>query len=447
MEVLSVFFAFMVLASGAFITVRLGFFQFTHFFRAISTVLSPQKTPKNGGSVSPFQALAAALGGSIGTANIAGVASALALGGAGAVFYMWLATLVGMAVKFSEIVLAVKYREKRGGAYLGGPMLYIEKGLCNGRGSVRLVLARAFAFFGLVSSCVGTPLVQANTIAESFSDMLGAFKFGLSPSFTKPVCGAILALIVGLVVIGGIRRIGRVSEIVVPFMALGYVAVCLVVLIRFRTRLIPSIGMIFASALSPRAAFGGAAGFGIMRAMRVGIARGVYSNEAGVGSAPMAHACAETRGSVQQGLYGIFEVFADTLVMCTLTALVVLASGVKLPAEPYASGTGIALSAFSSVLGEKTASIFLAVSLLLFAFTSIIAWSVYGLNCAKYLFGERVCTPYRIVFTLLCAVGTLIRSDIVWRGGEMLNYLMAAPNLVALVFLTREVEKEVAFTK
>ena len=205
--------------------------------------------------------------------------------------------------------------------------------------------------------------------------------------------------------------------------------------------------MIFSGAFSPRAAFGGAAGFGIMRAMRVGIARGVYSNEAGVGSAPMAHACAETRGSVQQGLYGIFEVFADTLVMCTLTALVVLASGVKLPAGPSASGTGIALSAFSSVLGEKTASIFLAVSLLLFAFTSIIAWSVYGLNCAKYLFGERVCTPYRIVFTLLCAVGTLIRSDVVWRGGEMLNYLMAAPNLVALVFLTREVEKEVAFTK
>lgn len=447
MDALSAFFALIVLVSGAVISIRLRFFQFRHFFTALRAVLFPGKQRKSKDSLTPFQALASALGGSIGTANIAGVAGALTLGGPGAVFYMWLAALFGMAVKFAEIVLAVKYRERRGGAYLGGPMLYIEKGLKKRRGlkGVGLLLARAFAVFGLISSCVGTPLVQANTIAESGVDMLRAFSFSPAPILVKAAFGLLSALAVGLVVIGGIKRIGRVSEFIVPFMAAGYVLFSVIALVHYRSNVMPSIASIFRGAFSVRSACGGIVGFGIIRAMRVGIARGVYSNEAGVGSAPMAHAQADTTGTVCQGLYGIFEVFADTLVMCTLTALVVLSSGVLVENGASVSGTRIALAAFAGVFGERIAGVFLAVSLVLFAFTSIIGWSVYGLNCAEYLFGKRASVPYRIVFTLLTVLGALLRPGAVWKGGEMLNYLMAAPNLIALMLLLGEVKKETGY--
>lgn len=458
MDGFSSFFAILMLCAGVFLTVRINFFQFTHLGCAIKTALgigqkrsarSKQKFDASG--VTPFQALSSALGGSIGTANIAGVASAIAIGGAGAVFYMWLAALVGMGVKFCEIVLALRYREKRGGQWCGGAMLYIEKGFRKSNTGSRFLqsvskpLAAGFALFGLLASSVGTPLVQSNTIAMSVNDAVLLF---LPKAEQKTVCiiaGAVTAALVGIVILGGIQRIGKASEIIVPFMAIGYIAICIIVLSRFGSRILPAFCDIFSSALGIKQAVGGAAGFGAARALRIGTARGVYSNEAGVGSAPMAHACANTNDPVKQGMYGIFEVFADTIVMCTMTALVVLASGIPLQAGGEISGTSIALRAFSTVLPERTTGIFLAVSMLLFAYTSLLGWAVYGMQCAKYLFGKRAQVPFCILYTALTFAGALMKVDFVWTAGETLNYLMAVPNMLALLVLNREVRRETAF--
>ena len=448
-----------MLSCGLAQTGAIRSFQFAHLSESIRTVLFPKrerghsehKTVKALGGTTPFQAMASALGGSIGTANIAGTASAIAIGGAGAVFYMWLAAIFGMALKFSEIVLALKYRERRGGEYAGGPMQYMERGL-GGKGLRSPILAKiakpmatCYAVFTLLSSALGTPLVQANTVARSAADAVRTFHPGINEGLILASAGIICAMLTGIVVIGGAMRIGKLSALLVPFMAFVYVGVCAAVLIKFRANILPSFARILKEAFGFRQAGGGLCGYCIARAMRVGISRGVYSNEAGVGSSAMAHAGAQTDSPVRQGLYGIFEVFADTLVMCTLTALVVLASGVALPSDAKSSGTSIALSAFSSVLGEKAAGVFLSFSLLLFAYTSIIGWSVYGLSAAKYLFGEKAKKPYCVIFTLLTALGAFVRVDIAWKCGEALNYLMAAPNLIALMLLSKEVKKEIAY--
>ena len=287
--------------------------------------------------------------------------------------------------------------------------------------------------------------MQSNTIAMSVNDAVLLF---LPKAEQKTVCiiaGAVTAALVGIVILGGIQRIGKASEIIVPFMAIGYIAICIIVLSRFGSRILPAFCDIFSSALGIKQAVGGAAGFGAARALRIGMARGVYSNEAGVGSAPMAHACANTNDPVKQGMYGIFEVFADTIVMCTMTALVVLASGIPLQACGEISGTSIALRAFSTVLPERTTGIFLAVSMLLFAYTSLLGWAVYGMQCAKYLFGKRAQVPFCILYTVLTFAGALMKVDFVWTAGETLNYLMAAPNMLALLVLNREVRRATAF--
>lgn len=444
MDAFSSFFAVLMLSAGVFITLRLGGFQFTHLMAALKTALRPAFGKKPGAEkagVTPFQAMASALGGSVGTANIAGTAGALALGGPGAIFWMWVAALFGMAVKFSEIVLALRYREKRNGEWVGGPMLYIERGLGAMRRSPaarRLSgpLARSFALFALLASLIGTPLVQANTVAESALSTVAAF--GGCTAAVKPAAAPLLAALVGIVVLGGAKRIGRISELLVPFMALAYILVSLVVLVHFRRNIGPALLSILRGAFGARQAAGGICAYSLVAALRVGTARGVYSNEAGVGSSPMAHACAETDDPVGQGLFGIFEVFADTLVMCTLTALCVLSSGVPLSG----SGAGIALSAFSSVLGGRAAGVFLAVSLLLFAYTSIIGWSAYGLQAVVYLFGKGAKLPFCLLFTALTALGVFLRSEAVWKAGETLNYLMAAPNMLAVLLLSGEVKKE-----
>jgi AGCS family alanine or glycine:cation symporter len=459
MELFSSFFSIIVLSGGLAQTVGLRAFQFKHLRKSIMTVLFASnangkhcnKCSPSCRGTTPFEAMASALGGSIGTANIAGTASAVAIGGAGAVFYMWLAGVFGMALKFSEIVLSIKYREKRGGAYYGGPMSYIERGIGKGAchsptlSKLAKLAAVSYAVFTLFSSALGTPLVQANTLARSAADMLVAFDLRFSDTAVFAAAGAVCAALTGIVVIGGVKRIGRVSALIVPFMALTYIGVCLAVLIKFRTNLLSSIGRIFSEAFGFRALGGGFCGVCVAKAVRTGISRGVYSNEAGVGSSAMAHASAQTDSAVRQGLFGIFEVFADTLIMCSLTALVVLSSGVSLPSDPTVSGSSIALSAFSSVLGEKAASVFLSASLLLFAYTSIIGWSVYGLSAAKYLFGEKAKKPFCIAFTLLTALGAFVRVDIAWKCGELFSFLMAAPNVVALLLLSKEVKKEIGF--
>ncbi len=448
MNAFSSFFAVLTLLSGAVLTGRTRGFQFTHFGRSLAAVFRRKRPQKplskasGGRAVTPFQAMASALGGSVGTANIAGTAGAIALGGPGAVFWMWAAGLLGMGVKFAEIVLALLYREKRNGEYFGGPMLYIEKGL-GGRGAFRffaLPLARCFAVFGLLAGSISTPLVQSNTVAESAALMFSALRPAPGAAFLRPCAALFMALLVGAAVLGGVRRIGRISEYTVPFMALLYAAACCAVLFVFRRNLGMAFASILRGAFGLRPAAGGLFGYGMLRAMRVGMARGVYSNEAGVGSAPIAHACAETTDPVIQGMYGVFEVFADTLVMCSLTALCVLASGAF---TAKGGGTAIALAAFAPVFGRKASAVFLALSLLLFAYTSVIGWSVYGLRCGEWLFGKKARLPCCAVITLCSALGAFIPAARVWQFGETLNYLMAAPNLLALLALSGDVRREV----
>ena len=438
MNGLSNFFAQAVLFSGLLLTLKLRFFPLRSLPAAVRAVLFSKKSARGSGGVTPFQAMASALGGCIGTANVAGVSGALAVGGPGAVFWMWMAGLFGMAVKYAEIVLAVRYREKRGGEYFGGPMLYIKNGLGRriGEGPSR-ALAALFAFFGLLACLIGTPLVQANTACESAVNMCKTLLPAIPPAGVRAVFSALIAALTGAVIFGGAKRIGRLSGVLVPFMALIYAACSFAVLVKFRLNIAPAFVSIVKGAFGARQLCGGLVGYGMLRALRVGVARGVYSSEAGVGSAPMIHAKADTGDPVRQGLYGIFEVFADTLIMCSLTAFSVLASG----AEPTV-GTGAPLAAFSAVMGREAASVLLAVSLLLFAFTSLIGWSSYGLACCESLFGPRSRRPFLAAFTLLTALGGFLRASLVWKAGELLNYLMAMPNLLALLLLSGEVLTE-----
>lgn len=409
-------------------TVGLKGFQFTHLFSSIKSVFIK---PKKGDGITPFQAVSAALGGSVGTANIAGVAGAIVLGGPGAVFWMWVSAFAGMASKFCETFLAVKYR--------GGAMRYIELGL----GKKFKPLSYAFSVFGALASLIGTALVQSNTTALFSLEAARFFGIGLKRTPLLLFFGVLTALFASLVILGGAKRVARFSERAVPFMALAYAAASLAVIIMNRERLLPALESIFFSAFGIKPVSGCFAGLGIKKALRVGVARGVYSNEAGVGSSPMAHALSNDNDPVKHGMLGIFEVFADTIVICTLTALVILTSGIAIPyGESGVSGAGLVSSAFAGLFG-RSSSIFISVSVLLFAFTSITGWSLYGENCVKFIFGERSVTAYRIVYVLLMPLGAVIPTDAVWRMGESFNYLMALPNLLALVLLLKEVKEGV----
>lgn len=450
MNMFSSFFAVIMLAAGCFLSGKTGFFQLSHIGASIKTALGfdaqkGQRAKKDVSGVSSFQALSTALGSSIGTANIAGVAGAIAIGGPGAVFWMWIAAFFGMGAKYAEIVLAIKYRERRNGSWNGGPMLYIENGLSKRGGLLRSMsrpLAIGFALFGAASALIGTTLVQSNTIAMSILDAVHIYYPDANSVTICVISGLLVALLVGIVIIGGVSRIGRTSELVVPFMAVAYLVVCCIVLFNFRANIGRAFISIIQGAFGAKQMLGGTVGFGFTQAFRTGIARGVYSNEAGIGSAPMLYAQASTNDPVKQGMYGIFEVFADTIVMCTMTALVVLASGISVPYGNFGvSGTQIALNAFSTVMPAKVAGLFLAISMLLFAFTSILGWSVYGIQCIKYLFGEKSIKPFCIVYSAFIFVGALLRVDIVWKAGETLNYLMAIPNLFAVMLLSSEVRR------
>lgn len=430
-----------MLAVGAFLTFKLGFFQFTHLGKSISGAFSGvfrKRGCKSGAlseeaaRITPFQALATALGGSVGTANIAGVAGAIIIGGAGAIFWMWVAAFLGMATKLAEIVLAVLYRDKKLGH--GGAMFYIERGM----GAKFRPLAVCFALFGALASLVGTALVQSNTVALAAYDMFVGFGCVIGPGTIRFATGCVTSALVGAVILGGMKRIGGFSEKVVPFMALAYIFASLVVVLFNADRLQDAFRSILNSAFDFRAAVGGAAGHAFSR----GVSRGVYSNEAGIGSAPMAYAEAQGSDPVRQGMLGIFEVFVDTIVMCTLTALVILTSGVLIPwGERTASGTTLALSAFGSVFPSSVASVFLAAAILLFAFTSIVGWSFYGVRCAEYLFGSRAGMIFNVIYLLLIPIGAISSVSVVWAVGETLNYLMAMPNVIALVALSGKVKR------
>ena len=448
----------LLVGTGLYLSIRSGFLQFSKFGYAMKNtfgkILNKQNAGK--GEVTPFQAMTTALAGTVGTGNIAGVTGAIFIGGPGAVFWLWISALVGMVTKYSEVVLAVKYRERnKDGDWVGGPMYYIKNGL----GKNWVWLAFIFAFFGMIASFGIGNTTQVDSIATAIGTAISSFGgdisantvhlFGHDVAVARLVIGVIVAIITAVVIIGGIKRIGAVTEKLVPFMAVIYIIAALVVVFGNLGQLGTVLGAIFRGAFSPRAIAGGALGVGIMTTIQKGIARGVFSNEAGLGSAPIAHAATSETDPVKQGVYGIFEVFMDSIVICTLTAFALLMGlsgqvGINGIEWGVSHGSEMVVAAFSGIFGGKFASIVIAVGLSLFALSTILSWSLYGSRCCEFLFGKAskgATLIYKICFCVILVVGSTLGLDIVWDIGDALNGLMAIPNLIALLLLSGTIIK------
>lgn len=424
---------------GLYYSIRTGFFQLFSWRlwmkSTLGSLLHPRAAGGRKGGITQFQALATALASTIGTGSIAGVATAIFWGGPGAVFWMWISAFLGMMTGCAEKTLAVRYRRPgKGGGWEGGPMDYISRGL----GAP--ALAALFALCCVAASIGGGNMVQSNSIATSLRAA-----FGWNPL----AVGAAVAVLSGVVVLGGIGRIGRVSECLVPVMALLFIGGGVVVLACHAQAILPALRNIVTSALTPQAELGGAAGYGMMTAMRYGVARGVFTNEAGLGSSAMAHAAADVEEPAEQGMWGVFEVFIATIVVCTVTALVILTTGVYSESEALSAiqsgvipqqmlGAPLSVAAFSTVFGPF-GGIFVAVCLMLFAFTSLLGWSYYGERSLAYLAGsERFTGIYRLVFLVGIVVGSTADLSVVWQLADICNGLMALPNLIALLLLSPE---------
>lgn len=423
---------------GVMFTVRTGFFQFTKirvwFGQTIGEVFRNRRVRKTEDehSISQFQSFCTALAATLGTGNITGVAAALIVGGPGAIFWMWVSAFLGMMTIYAENLLGIRYRYKnRKGEWVGGAMVYMERGL-GGKW-----LAAVFAVFCILASFGMGNMTQANSMAS-----------GLKESFSIPpfLTGVFVALIVAAVVLGGVKRIAAVTEKVVPVVALFYMSGAILVLIHFREEVPRAFGMIFEGAFQMKAVGGGALGYSVRQAMKVGISRGVFSNEAGLGSSVMAHAASDVKSPVVQGMWGIVEVFIDTIVVCTMTALVILSSGVYQP-QVYlqnmtrgianVDGTTLTGSAFSTVIpwGDK----FLAISIVLFAFATMVGWAYFGERTAAYLFGEKSAFLYKMLYVLMILPGCMMTPHLAWEVADTFNGLMALPNLTALILLSGEV--------
>ncbi|PPK53291.1 alanine/glycine:cation symporter family protein [Marinobacter persicus] len=377
------------------------------------------------GEIPPFQALMTALSATVGTGNIAGVATAVFLGGPGALFWMWLTALVGMATKYSEAVLAVRFREvDERGKHVGGPMYYIRNGL----GNKWAWLGVLFAIFAAVAAFGIGNTVQANSVADVLET-----NFGL-PHW---VTGLILMVLVGMVLIGGIRRIGQVASALVPFMAVSYVLIGLIVLAINANEIPSAIATVFSSAFSGSAAEGGFAGAAVWAAIRFGVARGIFSNEAGLGSAPIAHAVAQTKDPVKQGMVAMLGTFIDTIIVCSITGLVIITSGAWTSGETGAALTSLAFESGLPGFGNYI----VAISLAIFAFTTILGWSFYGERCIEFLFGPKAIVPYRVVWIAAIPVGATVNLGFIWLVADTLNAMMALPNLIALLLLSPVVFK------
>ncbi len=404
---------------GIFLTLRLRFLSITRLPTAFILLWSGRRS-SHSGEISPFQALMTALSATIGTGNIAGVATAIYAGGPGAIFWMWMIALFGMATKYAEAVLAVKYRQRdAAGRYVGGPMYYIRHGLGAGYGW----LATAFALFGMLAAFGIGNMVQANTVAAALHDR-----------FDMPLwlSGLIAAVLVAMVIIGGIRRIGEVAARIVPVMAGAYILCALTVLVLNFGQVPAALQLIISDAFTGTAAGGGFLGASVWMAIRFGVARGIFSNESGLGSAAIAHAAARTNSPVQQGLVAMLGTFIDTLIVCTMTALVIIISGAWQSGE---NGAALSTLAFATTLSQTGAYI-VVFGLVVFAFTTMLGWSYYGERCAAYLFGQRIITPYRLAWVLAIYIGAVQKIDLVWNFSDAMNGLMALPNLVALLLLS-----------
>ena len=423
---------------GVVFTVRTRFVQLRRFGDMLRLTLVALTRRKNAvpGEVSPLQAMTTALAATVGTGNIAGVAGAIALGGPGAVFWMWVSAFLGMATKYAEVVLAVRYRQRAAdGTFCGGPMYYIR---ALGRGFASL--ARLFALLGALAAFGIGNMVQANTAAEAAAFSLTAFFPALPGAPLRLFVGLLLSLAVALALMGGAARIGRATERLVPLMSALYACMALSVVFLHLPAAARALGDIVTSAFSPRAAWGGAAGIGLQTALRCGMERGMFSHEAGMGSAPIAHAGAQTDDPDRQGLFGIFEVFADTIVICTLTALAILASGAEVP-YGRAAGAELTIAAMGTVFGDGFAALLTSACLVLFALSTMLSWSLYGERCFAYLTGGHAAALYRAAFIAAVVLGATMRMEAVWALSGTLNGLMAVPNLIALFPLSGEVAR------
>ena len=429
-----------ILGVGLLLSVRTNFLQIRKFPYAIKTTLGRvfKRKDASDGTMTPFQAVCTALAGTVGTGNIAGVAGAIAIGGPGAVFWMWCSALLGMCTKFAEVTLAVHYRERSdAGEWVGGPMYYIKNGL----GKRWQFLAVLYSLFGVLTVFGTGNATQVNTITTAIDTALLEFHIvaeDILPTLNL-VIGILCAMLVAMVLLGGIKRIGSVSEKLVPFMALFYVILAVGVVLLNLPRLPYVIEEIFAGAFNPAAFTGGAIG-SLFLSMKNGVSRGIFSNEAGLGTGSIAHACADTRKPVKQGMFGIFEVFADTIVICTLTAMVVLCSSVPVN-YGTAAGAELTISGFTATYGGW-ASLFTAVALCCFAFSTIIGWGLYGSRFAAFLFKtDKIVKPFFVVYSFVAILGATLDLGILWGVADTFNGLMSIPNLIALFLLSGTVVK------
>lgn len=428
-----------IIGVGFYLSCRTGFLQIRKFSYAIQTTIGRMFRKRNAsdGALTPFQAVCTALAATVGTGNIAGVAGAIAIGGPGAVFWMWVSAVLGMCTKFAEVTLAVYYREtNKEGDLVGGPMYYIKNGL----GKNWQFLAVLFSAFGVLTVFGTGNATQVNTITTAVNSALlscGQISEGAVKT-SNLIQGIIIAALVALILLGGVKRIGQVTEKLVPFMALLYIVLS-VGIILFRIQALPSvIQAIFEGAFKPAAVTGGAVG-SLFMSMKKGVSRGIFSNEAGLGTGSIAHACADTRKPVKQGMFGIFEVFTDTIVICTLTALVILCSQVPV-GYGQAAGAELTIQGFISVYGNWV-SVFTAVAMCCFAFSTILGWGLYGARCIEFLFSEKVIKPFMVAYSLVAILGATADLGLMWNIAETFNGLMAIPNLIALFLLSGTVVK------
>lgn len=428
-----------IIGVGLVLSFRTRFLQIRKFPYAMKVTFGRmfKKREASDGAMTPFQAVCTALAATVGTGNIAGVAGAIAIGGPGAVFWMWISAILGMCTKFSEVTLAVHFREKNvHGDLVGGPMYYIKNGLKKHWHW----LAYLFSAFGVLTVFGTGNATQVNTITTAINTAL--MNYHVISKDAVPtvnlVVGIILAVLIALILLGGIRRIGRVTEKLVPFMALIYIVLAVGVIL-FNIGHVPAVfASIIEGAFHPAAVTGGAVGSFFM-SMKKGVSRGIFSNEAGLGTGSIAHACADTRKPVKQGFFGIFEVFVDTIVICTLTALVILCSQVPV-SYGQAAGAELTISGFTATYGNWV-SVFTAVAMCCFAFSTIIGWGLYGTRCIEFLFGSRVNKPFMLVYALVAIVGATMDLGLMWSIAETFNGLMAIPNLIAVFLLSRVVVK------
>ena len=429
-----------IIGVGLLLSVRTGFLQIRKFPYAIRTTIGRifRRKDASDGAMTPFQAVCTALAATVGTGNIAGVAGAIAIGGPGAVFWMWCSALLGMCTKFAEVTLAVHFRERnKNGELVGGPMYYIKNGL----GSRWQFLAVLYSLFGVLTVFGTGNATQVNTIVTAIDSALlatGSGLDGILPTLNL-IVGIVVAMMVAMVLLGGVKRIGSVTEKLVPFMALFYIVLALgVVALNYR-RFPAVLASIVGGAFDPQAVTGGAIG-SVFLSMQKGVSRGIFSNEAGLGTGSIAHACADTHKPVKQGMFGIFEVFADTIVICTLTAMVILCSGVPV-GYGSAAGAELTISGFTATYGGWS-SIFTAVALCCFAFSTIIGWGLYGSRCIEFLFHtDKVVGPFLVVYSFVSILGATVDLGLLWSIADTFNGLMSIPNLIALLLLSGTVAK------